>query len=476
MICDGFSESQREMLATPTYRIRKDKKAGILVSPKDVKVISTVDTEPTFQSPSGAMAQVPAQPPSEIPPIASSSSVAPQPSYVTADQFTALSDKWAEQFARMEALLSRGNVFSTPVSTVKPMDTQSVISTTPFIPPATRPTSPVEVPVAVEDSTKPKMPDEKDKKKKSHKSRKHDKTVPDTQTKSSSQRSDSKAEKKRDRSESPVRKHSSAKGSSLTSKAVSSSGPESGKQSVIQKETSSLFSSTPGVVTTGTGKQSTSSVPPGHGQPTTRAFSPDTGFEHYDLLSENEDNDDRDRSGELSGSDEGQLSDSTETPEQTEEMSYRETVRSVRSYMGWHHIPAFETTFSEPDKSNNPWKGKNPRKPTHVSVAMPPDDWLCQKLERLNLTALEGYPSRSQDSAGLKKDQFIKVPKSQSKWCSMHLVKPDGPHRPGRSVFSWRNTEAKVNSQFPRLTRASAYPSTGPPSRPISQESLGESG
>ena len=88
------------MLATPTYRIRKDKKAGFLVSPKDVKVISTVDSEPTFQSPFGAVAQVPAQPPSEIPPIASSSS-APQPSYVTAEQFTTLSDKWAEQFARI---------------------------------------------------------------------------------------------------------------------------------------------------------------------------------------------------------------------------------------------------------------------------------------------------------------------------------------------------------------------------------------
>ena len=54
----------------------------------------------------------------------------------------------------------------------------------------------------------------------------------------------------------------------------------------------------------------------------------------------------------------------------------------------------------------------------------------------------------------------------------MHLLKPEGPHRPGRSVFNWRNTEAKVNSQFPRLTKASGYPSTGPPSRPISQESL----
>ena len=140
--------------------------------------------------------------------------------------------------------------------------------------------------------------------------------------------------------------------------------------------------------------------------------------------------------------------------------------------MGWHHIPTFESDYSEPDKSNNPWKGKQPRKPTRISVAMPPDDWLCQKLERLNLTVAEGYPSRAQDSAGLKRDQFIKVPKSQSKWYKMHLMKPEGPHRPGRSVFSWHNTEAKVNSQFPRITRASAYPSTGPPCRPISQESL----
>ena len=179
-----------------------------------------------------------------------------------------------------------------------------------------------------------------------------------------------------------------------------------------------------------------------------------------------------DRSAAFSGSDNGQFSDSTETPEQTEDMSYRETVCSIRSYMGWHHIPAFETDYSEPDKSNNPWKGKNPRKPTRISVAMPSDDWLCQKLERLKLTVAEGYPSRSQDSAGLERDQFIKVPKSQEKWYKMHLLKSGGPHRPGRSVFNWRNTEAKVNSQFPRITRASAYPSTGPPSRPVAQESL----
>ena len=179
-----------------------------------------------------------------------------------------------------------------------------------------------------------------------------------------------------------------------------------------------------------------------------------------------------DQSGELSLSDDGHLPYSMETPEQTEQMSYRETVRSVCAYMGWHHIPTFKTNYSELHKSNNSWKGKNPRKPTRISVAMLPDDFLCQKLERLNLTVAEGYPSRSQDSAGLKRDQFIKIPKSQAKCYTMHLLKPDGPHRPGRSVFSWRNTESKVNSQFPKITKASAYQSTGPPCIPISQETV----
>ena len=37
-ICDSFTDLQCVMLATPQYQIRKDKKAGLLVSPKDVSV------------------------------------------------------------------------------------------------------------------------------------------------------------------------------------------------------------------------------------------------------------------------------------------------------------------------------------------------------------------------------------------------------------------------------------------------------
>ena len=78
-------------------------------------------------------------------------------------------------------------------------------------------------------------------------------------------------------------------------------------------------------------------------------------------------------------SDEGELSD-TDT-DKPEEMSYRETVRSIRAFMGWNFIKDFELEYSNPDKSNNPWGGKNPRASPKISVEMLADDWLCQKLE-----------------------------------------------------------------------------------------------
>ena len=84
-------------------------------------MVSSVDSEPTFQSLSGAMAQVPAQPPSDLPPSTASISSSPPPSYVT------------------EALLSRGNIFSIPVSSVKPVDAQALVSDKPFLAPVTRP-------------------------------------------------------------------------------------------------------------------------------------------------------------------------------------------------------------------------------------------------------------------------------------------------------------------------------------------------
>ena len=110
-ICNNFTEAQKDMLSTPTCRMHKEKKTGVLVSPEDVTVIASVeDKEPTFQSP----------PPLSLP----ASAYAHQgssTSFVTASQLKEISDQWGEQFTRFEALLSRGNVFSTPKAEVKPI-------------------------------------------------------------------------------------------------------------------------------------------------------------------------------------------------------------------------------------------------------------------------------------------------------------------------------------------------------------------
>ena len=44
-ICDSFTEQQRSMLSTPQYKIRKDKKSELLVSPSKVTVVGVVPQE-----------------------------------------------------------------------------------------------------------------------------------------------------------------------------------------------------------------------------------------------------------------------------------------------------------------------------------------------------------------------------------------------------------------------------------------------
>ena len=79
-----------------------------------------------------------------------------------------------------------------------------------------------------------------------------------------------------------------------------------------------------------------------------------------------------------SDKDEGEISDS-EANEQNEEMNYRETVRAVRAFLGWSHIPDFEFSVADGDRSDNPWKEKHPRKTGKISVELLADDWLYHK-------------------------------------------------------------------------------------------------
>ena len=349
---------------------------------------------------------------------------------------------------------------------VNPVPAQKVLSDTPFLDPfSARPTGPVWLPAEAEDN---KGSDAKPKKKKSHKHKSGKKSDKKTH-KHSGRHSDKSTDRQGDTSDlNPVGAKQLATSSS---QATTEDITNTGSQALPAK----LHFSQPAVQSTGQLAKELSATGPTPSYSQASATYRTTGPEDYpqagaysELPYDPEDSDHY----SASEPDEGELSDTGEKQKVTEDMNYRETVRSVRSFLGWNHIPVFEADFSEPDKSNNPWKGKVPRRPARVSVAMPPDDWLCQKLERLNTAVAEGYPSRSQDSSGLKKDQFIKMPKSQAHWYQMHTLKPDTTPRPGKSVFSWRNTEAKVNSQFPCITKASSYPPSGPVSRPISQEYL----
>ena len=99
--------------------------------------------------------------------------------------------------------------------------------------------------------------------------------------------------------------------------------------------------------------------------------------------------------------------DDSSDQELSEEASYRETIRSVRSFMGWHKIPKFDSVSSSDD---NPFASSRVQPTGKVSVKLPVDNWLCRKMEKLNLTITEGYPSRNTETAGLLRDQFIKHP------------------------------------------------------------------
>ena len=130
--------------------------------------------------------------------------------------------------------------------------------------------------------------------------------------------------------------------------------------------------------------------------------------------------------------------------ELSEEASYKETIRGVRSFMDWHKVPQFESVSSSDD---NPFASSRVQPTGKVSVKLLVDDWLCKKMEKLNLTITEGYPARNSETAGFLKDQFINPPRS-SRWYGMHTEKKDCDNT---TVCSWSPEPAKLNSSFSRV-------------------------
>ena len=163
--------------------------------------------------------------------------------------------------------------------------------------------------------------------------------------------------------------------------------------------------------------------------------------------------------------------DATTDPDQTlsEDQTYRETLRGIRSYMGWSHIPDIESTTAT--GNDNPFAGPKSQPAGKVSVRLPTDEWLCNKMAKLNVTLVEGYPSRSSEAGGLLRDQFVRLPKSQSKWYGLFTDQKPGPATRD-SVTSWSTDGSKLNSSYSRIARAASIAATPPPSRQITRDNL----
>ena len=166
---------------------------------------------------------------------------------------------------------------------------------------------------------------------------------------------------------------------------------------------------------------------------------------------------------------EGELSDEQELTEHdlptSEEQTYRETMRGIRSFMGWSHVPDVDSSNPSDD---NPFAGPKTPAPSSVSVQMPTEEWLCKKLSRLNINLVEGFPSKTAEAGSLPMDHFLRPPRSQANWDGLYSDQPADPTK----VSSWYTGHCKLNNSFGRISRKAALASTPPASRRISQDTL----
>ena len=137
----------------------------------------------------------------------------------------------------------------------------------------------------------------------------------------------------------------------------------------------------------------------------------------------------------------------------------------IRSFMGWTHVPDMDSSNPSDD---NPFAGPKAPVPNKVSVQMPTEEWLCKKLGKLNLTLIEGDPSRMAEAGHLSMDQFLRPPRSQSKWYGLY----PGQASDSSTVSSWNTVPSKLNSSFGRISRKTGMTSIPPASCRISQDTL----
>ena len=135
--------------------------------------------------------------------------------------------------------------------------------------------------------------------------------------------------------------------------------------------------------------------------------------------------------------------------------------------MGWTHLPDMDSGAKTLD--DNPFAGPKLQTPGKVSVNLPMDEWLCNKLSKLNLTFVQGYPSRTAEAGNLLRDLFVRPAKSQAKRYGLHT---DPKKDTSETIASWNTGSSRLNSTYLRIARQPGIASYPPLSRPICQESL----
>ena len=92
--------------------------------------------------------------------------------------------------------------------------------------------------------------------------------------------------------------------------------------------------------------------------------------------------------------------------EVSKEQTHRETIQGFGLFIGWNQVSEFD--LSSPLDAN-PFAGTRSQPTGKVSVKVPVDELLYQKMEKLNMTVPESYPSCSSETANLQTLKFCHV-------------------------------------------------------------------
>ena len=418
-ICDSFTEAQKTQLATPKYRERKESGQKKNPSPthvaaSDVTVLGRVENKGDSPSDRGESTPKKQKKSSHKSPLKKKSSRSSE----LQTELQSLDDKWSERFSRLEALFLAKS-FSVPVEPVNKTDVP--VTDRPFIPPTAASTS-----------------IQQQKKSTGHKKTKKVSQPPEV----SGVLPGSQLMNPEDVSATQPVEAPGTDTENLPADQEPVVSPTSGDKPQLH---SPVLPVTPGTIST---------------SPTVPVEEPEQEVaSDPSYLSPDE--------GELSDRESIQGQEGIEGDQElSAEQSYRETLRGVRSFMAWTDIPKFDSASSSQSSSDNPFTGTKTAQTEKISVKVPVDEWLCRKVEKLNVTLQEGYPTRNTETAGLSKDQFIKPPRTLKRY-GMHSEKKDFSRS---KVYTWTSEPARLNSSFPRI--ASRSLPSAPASRPVSQDTL----